>query len=255
MTINEVSEKYGISVSSLKTNFKRSQQGIFKKYGVQIVKSGKGDSAVYTEIIEDDKREESMFKALEPMKSGIIQNDLSMPNFTFNVFMGLITTPMLVFRGTYGDFLKYIEIADNEENKNKLKIALKNLVEDQIVGVMVDTTTNEEVITVSLIRSAEKEMKIGINMIVNCRILSKKYKKRDWIPLLKMWLGTELLSKEEYYTRKQLQDMTGLTKYQIDDCGKILRESNIYKTSRAYINFSKCLGLKTDMNAEGFYEI
>lgn len=255
MTAEEICKKYNIALTSFTKNFKRTQTNILKKYNVLIVKHGRGDKASYTEEIDSDHREETMFQALEPMKTGIIQNDLSMPNFTFNVFMGLITTPMLVFRGTYEEFLKYIEVANTEDNKQKLKTALQTLVDDHIVGIMTDVTTNEEVITISLIRAAEKDMKIGINMIVTCRILSKEHGKRDWIPLLKVWLGTELLSKQEVYTRKELQDMTGLTKYQIDDCSNILKESNVYKSSKAYASFSRCIGLKTEMNNEAFIEI
>lgn len=255
MTIQEVSDKYNISLSSLQRNFKRSQESILKKYGIFIIKDGRGDKASYREEIQNDKREETMFKALEPIKTGIIKNDLSMSNFTFNVFMGLITTPMLVFRGTHNDFLRYIDIAISDENIKKLKLALQNLIDDHIIGVMTDVTTEEEVITISLIRAAEKEMKIGIDMIVNCKILSKQYNKKDWIPLLKVWLGTELLSKQEYYTRAELQEMTGLSKYQIDDCGKILKKSNIYKSTRAYAGYKRCLGIQTDMNNKTFYEI
>lgn len=255
MNVEELSKKYNVSISSLQRNFKRTQQSILKKHGVQIVKNGRGSNATYIEIIGDDKRKEDMFQALEPIKSGVCKNDLSMSNFTFNVFLGLITTPMLVFRGTYSDFLRYIKITDNEENKTKLKKALNNLIEDHIIGIMTDTTTNEEVITISLIRAAEKEMKIGMNMIITCRMLSKKYNKKDWIPLLKVWIGTELLSKEQYYTKKQLQDMTGLTKYQIDDCGNILKECCIYKETRAYAAFSRCLGTQTIMNHEAFYKL
>ena len=49
--------------------------------------------------------------------------------------------------------------------------------------------------------------------------------------------------------------MTGLSRYQIDEASKILKESNIYTTTRAYKDFQRCLGLKADMNIEGFYKV
>jgi hypothetical protein len=99
----------------------------------------------------------------------------------------------------------------------------------------------------------EIDMKIGIDMIRTCRMLSVKYHKRDWVPLLKVWLGTELLSKRDAYTRQELLSMTGLSKYQLDECSRILRESNIYRNTRAYKGFSKCIGVSTDMNAKEFF--
>lgn len=256
MTAQEVCEKYKVSETSLKSQFKRTQESIYKKFSVKIIKEGRGANVDYREVISSDRRAESMFQALEPIHdTGIMKNDLSMPSFTFCVFMGIITTPMLVFRGTYVDFLKYIEITVNNDNIEKLKESINSLIQSCIINCIIDITTDEEVVTLSLVRSAEVEMKIGINMIKTCRILSQKYHKRDWVPLLKVWLGTELLSKQDHYTRKELIDMTGLTKYQLDESARILKESNIYKSSKAYAGYQKCLGLSADMNIEEFYEI
>ena len=47
MTLAEVSEKYGIAESTLKAQFPRAQKSILKKYGVQIMKLGRGADATY----------------------------------------------------------------------------------------------------------------------------------------------------------------------------------------------------------------
>lgn len=256
MTLQEVCEKYQVAESSMKSQFKRTQNSILKKYGIKIIKDGRGAKASYREQVESDNRAENMFQALKPIHdTGIMKNDLTLPNFTFCVFMGVITTPMLVFRGTYSDFLKYVEVTDTEQNIQFLKESIESLVQLHIINCIVDNTGGEDVITLSLVRSAELDMKIGIDMIRTCRMLSVKYHKRDWVPLLKVWLGTELLSKRESYTRQELLTMTGISKYQLDECSRILKESNIYRTSRAYSGFSKCLGLNADMNAEEFYVV
>ena len=98
-------------------------------------------------------------------------------------------------------------------------------------------------------------MKININMIIICKQLANQYHMRDWIPLLKVWLGTELLSKQEYYKRADLINMTGLKETMIDKCSKILMSCNIYKKSRAYIGYRRCLGIQSDMNVENFYDL
>lgn len=254
MTIEEVCNKYKVAESSMKTQFKRTQESIFKKYGIRIIKEGRGSKAIYKEQIVSDNRAKNMFEALEPIhETGIIKKDLILPNFTFCVFMGVITTPMLVFRGTYNDFLSYIEVSINEQNIKFLKESIEELIQSHIINCIIDRSGDEEVITMSLVRAAEKDMKIGIDMIRTCKILATKYHKRDWIPLLKVWLGTELLSKNDFYTKQELLNMTGLSRYQLDECGKILKESNIYKTTKAYNGFARCLGLNADMNAKDFY--
>lgn len=256
MTLDELCQKYHLSASTVTTKFKRTKDNIYKKYGVVIVKEGRGKEALYREVITDDNRAETIFKALEPVhNTGILKKDLNLPNFTFCVFMGVITTPMLVFRGRHEDFLKYIEISINENNILLLKDSIKELENAKIIQCMYDNSTDEEIITISLVRSAEVEMKIGIGMVRICKELADKNRKKDWIPLLKMWLGTELLSKNNTYTRQELMDMTGLSKYQIDDCGRILKENNIYKSTRAYAGYSRCIGINADMNAEDFYLI
>lgn len=256
MTLQEVCQKYNVSESSITRNFKRTQEAILKSKGIRIIKEGRGSSATYLEEVFSDNRAETMFKALEPVhRAGVMKNDLSLSNFTFCVFMGVITTPMLVFRGTYNDFLKYIGVIVNDDNIEKLNRAIDDLVGDGILGILRDTTTDEEVLTLTLIRSAENDMKIGIDMIINCKLLATKYKKKDWIPLLKTWIGTELLSKQGSYTQQDLIDMTGLTKYLLNECTKILRESNIFISSRAYSSYMRCIGINTNMTQEEFYKI
>jgi hypothetical protein len=37
------------------------------------------------------------------------------------VFLGIIMTPLQVFRGSYSDFLNYVQVQNNKENRKKLK--------------------------------------------------------------------------------------------------------------------------------------
>ena len=56
MTLEELAKKYNIKESTIKKNFSRTQETIIKKYGVKIIKEGRGDKAIYTEeIIQMDK--------------------------------------------------------------------------------------------------------------------------------------------------------------------------------------------------------
>ncbi len=256
MTAEEVCEKYNVKLSTLKANFKRTTDNIYKKYNVKIIKEGRGDKAVYREQIVSDNRAETMFQAVQPLKQmGAMRTDLGLPSFTFNVFLGIITTPMFVFRGSYRDLLMYLMIPINDTNIELLKKSIDELVNAMVLHEIIDTTTDDEIITLSLVRKAEVEMKINVSMIIICKQLAEKNGMQSWIPLLKVWLGTELLSKQEYYNRVDLIKMTGLSEYMVDKSAKILSDCNIYNKTRAYAGFKKCLGLKADMNIEGFYQI
>ena len=47
MTIQEVSEKFKVAESSIKNAFPRTQKNILKKYGVHLIKKGRGDITSY----------------------------------------------------------------------------------------------------------------------------------------------------------------------------------------------------------------
>lgn len=256
MTKKEICDKYKVSESSLYSHFKRVQEQILKKYGVKIVKEGRGDNVIYIEEIMNDNRAEDMFKALEPVKpAGIIKNDLSFSNFVFNVFLGIITTPMFVFRGSYEDFLKYIKVGVSEENIEKLKRAIDQLMGVGVIGVLKDFSGDIEIFTATLIRKAELDMKIDMEMLIDCKMLANKYRKQDWIPLIKVQLAIELLNKNGSFTRQDLIEMTGLSLYAIRESIRILKDSNIFVSSRAYTSYTRCIGVVTDMNHRSFYKI
>ena len=44
--------------------------------------------------------------------------------FDFMVFLGIIMTPLQVFRGSYADFLNYVQVQNNPTNREKLKVSL-----------------------------------------------------------------------------------------------------------------------------------
>ena len=93
----------------MKNAFPRTQKSILKKHGIRIIKEGRGKTANYIEEVEDDCRAITMFK--EVKEEMILSNDtLKLMNWDFMCFLAIITTPMLVFRGSYEDFLVIILI-------------------------------------------------------------------------------------------------------------------------------------------------
>jgi len=256
MTLQEVCKKYNYQENTFYKNFKRCQASILKEYNIKIIKEGRGANATYREQILSDNRQETIFKALEPVhQAGLVKSDLNMENFTFITFLGIITTPMLVFRGTKADFLNYIGVTNNDKHLKLLDEAINELSSKMIIHKIQDNTTDEEVLTLSLVRKVEIEMKININMINICKKLAEREHMHDWVPILKVWLGTELLAKKDFYTVTELINMTGINRQMLNKCSRLLQQSNIYISSRAYAGYQRCLGLKTDINNEAFYTV
>jgi len=249
MTLEEVCEKYGVAQSSMTNAFPRTQKAILKKHGVKIIKEGRGKTAVYTEEWEDDKRAITMYEEVKDTVM-ITNESFKLMNWDFMVFLAIITTPMFVFRGSFEDFLRYVEVPVSDANIITLKGALSSLEERNLISYNLDRTNNKYFVA-ALYRKVEEEMQIGIGMVRTCKQLAEKHKKRSWVPLLKTWLSINVLADNQPYTMRDIETMTGLSAYQIKEANKILKEAEIFKTSRAYANYQKCIGMYVDMN--GFY--
>lgn len=250
MTLKELCEKYNVSESSVQSNFVRTRNSIYKKYGVTIKKIGRGKTAIYEEEKIDlisDKRALTMF---DETRTEIIFNNesLNLINADFLVFLGIISTPMGMFRGTAADFLRYVGIKPTEENLEILEFTLLELVDRELVFYDVD----EDIIILYVRRKVEKEMRLGIEMIKRCREIAEKNNKHKdgWIKLLKVWVSVQICSSDQPFTIETLSKMTGLSRFQIMDCKKLLEQDELFKTSRAGSYF-KCLGTNVLLN--GFY--
>ena len=253
LTLEQLSAKYGIAKSSITNAWPRTRDAILKKHGVKIVKEGRGASATYREEWLDDQRALTMYE--ETKNSFMINSEqLSLVNWDFHVFLGIITTPMLVFRGSYEEFLRYASIPVNNNNIWELKIALQHLVARDYISYQIDKT-NDNYFVAALWYQTEKDMEIGIEMVRTCKQLADSYHKRSWIPLLKTWLGVQMMAKHQPYTVKDLAQVTGLSEYQIRESNKILQDCEIFKTSRAYKDYQRCVGTNVDLNQKAFYSL
>lgn len=249
MTILELSEKYNIAEKTISHNFPRVQKSILEKYGIKVTKEGRGQKAVYHEEVEDDHRALTLYNEDNTKQVGISDNSLRLLNWDFMVFIAIVTTPMLVFRGSYIDFLKYIDCRVTDSNIKLLKNSLETLFNQEYISYTIDKTDNNYFIA-GLYRKTETDFEVGVNMIIECRLLAGKHHKRSWVSLLKTWLGVQMLSTVQPFTLNDLESVTGMSKYQITDSLKILRESEIFKTSKAYYIGEEivCLGLNVDLN-------
>lgn len=248
MTLQELCEKYGYSESTVKNKWSTIQLKLFKDYGIKITKHGRGANVTYEEENDRYPHAVTMFHESSP-RDIFVTTDLSLINWDFHIFLAIVTTPMGVFRGTISQLLQYMTIPDTPENCRRAQEGINNLINNGFIGYMLDTTTTENYITLAIVREKEVKMSISYQMMLTCKELADIEGKRSWIPLLKTWIGVQMLSDEEYYTISDLQELTGLSAYQLREANKILNKNNIYRSSRAFRKFDQCLGQKVDLNA------
>ena len=248
MTLREICDKLDLSESSVKTNFTRSQKILLKK-NIKLIKNGRGAAATYEIEYLNDNRAMTIY---EELKEDIILSNESMefPNWEFLVFLAIVTTPMIVFRGSYKEFLQYVQMKDSENNLKNLKEALEGLASRDIIVYMIDKT-DEDYFIATIYRKIEEDMKIGIDMVKECKRLQEKYHKQSFIPLLKTWLGVQILVENQPFVIKDIVNITGLSEYAVKESHKILKESEIYKASKAFKTINCCVGVNAELN--GFY--
>lgn len=243
MTVKEISEKYNVSENSVQTKFKRTQESIEKKYGIRIIKEGRGKNATYLEEIveKEDGRANTMYEEKNDVMIPV--NNLSMISWDLAVFLGIASTPGLMFRGTYTQFLQYIGLKKSFENLEMLQGTFKNLASKNYILYMEDhTVINSDSFIAAISRKSEDELKIGINMINICKDIAQKNNRHSWIPILKVWVAIEFLADYQPFTVSELEALTGLSAYTIRQSKKDLEANEVFMTSRAYVAYDKCVG-------------
>lgn len=246
MTVEEVSKKYDYTVSTIQKQWSRTQQSIYKKTGDFLVKNGRGEKTIY-KVEPKDCRALTLF---DETKDNILLDteDIHLANFDFIVFLAIVATPQLVFRGSYFDFLDYVMVKRTSANLKALKDTLQSLTDRDLVSYVIDKT-NSNWFVAAIYRSVETELSVGIKMVQMCKRIAEEHNKRNWVPLLKTWIGIQQLAENQPYTMSQLSNYTGLSEYQLRECKKILEKEEIFKTSKAYLSFCYCLGTKVELNA------
>lgn len=178
MTIEEVSKRFAVAESSLKNSFPRVQKSILKKYNLHLVKEGRGNSATYR--IQEEESDCRALTMYDEIRDDIIldKESVKMMNWNFSVFLGIIFTPMLVFRGSFEDFLRYIAIQPTSANIIHLKQALAELEENGYISYNLDRTDSNYFVA-ALYRKVEEEMKVGISMVRRCKLLAEQHHKQS----------------------------------------------------------------------------
>lgn len=230
MTAKELSEKYGYSLNSIQTNFNRVYKAILKKHGIRIAKEGRGKNATYIEM-EDDQRALTMYEEVKDIAMN--QGTISLANWDLLALVAICCTPMAVFRGSYREFLGYVDLEGTAAHIGALKLALKDLLEKEYIMYQVDKT-NEDYFIAGLYHAVEEELGVGISTIRQCKEVAEKYNKKSWLNIFKTYVGMQVLQDNQPFTTMQLSEYTGLSEYMIRESTKVLEAENMIKTDIIY---------------------
>ena len=253
MTRKELSERYDIAESTIKTQFTRATNIMLKKYNLILIRTGRGEKADYqvAPSAGSDKRALTMSRE-EKRDVMIAKNSFStLLDFNFMVFLAICTTPMGTFYGSYEDFLTYVEVKKTKVNLENLKEALNMLAAAEYIEYTIDKT-NTDYFNAFLFKRTRETMAISLDMAERCQKLAKQNHKQSWVPLLKTWIGVQYVYDKQPFTIAELCAVTGLSPYQIRESKKVLEKDNLFVTSRAYASYERCIGTNVELN--GIYE-
>ena len=245
-TIEEISQMYGYSVSSLKSNFTRTAATIRQKFGVDITKCKNADGIYYRieipralTIYEELKDE--LYVPLETVK---------MDDLSAFIVVAVAAMPQGVFRGTAKQFLDYIGLPHSKQNIELFNAAINRFIENE-VDAPVKCQKDQMKFVIYIKDAVEEQLILTINMLRECRRIIEENKKQDIkvIQLLRVWQAYRL----NYYngvnplTDKDIAAYTGLSIYQIGENKKLLRKNGIVKMEKQN-TATYCEGTKYDLN-------
>lgn len=231
MTAEELCAKYGYSLNTLSTNFNRIAKAILKNHNIRIIKEGRGKTATYIEV-ENDNRALTMYEEVKDIAMN--QGTIHLANWDLLALVAICCTPMVVFRGSYKEFLGYVDMAPTAANISALKLALVDLLQKEYIMYQVDKT-NEDYFIAGLYRAVEEELGVGISTIRQCKLAAEKHNKRNWLNIFKTYVGMQVLQDNQPFTSAQLAEYTGLSDYMIRESAKVLEAENLIKTNIKYI--------------------
>jgi transcriptional antiterminator len=248
MTRKELCERYNISEQTVQNQFGRAKKTMLNKYNLILIKEGRGVDTDY-KVEPNTSNSKRALTMTQEEKREVMMVEKGFSNlldFNFMVFLAICTTPMGTFYGSYEDFLDYVQVKKTKINITNLKDALIDLSAGEYIEYIVDKT-NENYFNAFLFKRTRDEMAISLDMVERCQKLANENNKRSWVPLLKTWIGIQYMYDKQPFTMRQLCDLTGLSAYQIRESKKILEEDSLFVTSKAYLNYTTCIGTEVKL--------
>ena len=252
MSLEELCQKYDLSPTTVKTKFKRTQETVLRKYGVQIVKVGRGASASYYET-ETEQRALTLYQEKDNPLFYIDDEIINLDQWELMILIVLLIKPDLVYRGNIKGLLEYLGKKSTSSNISALQVALQNLEKKNYVLIAKDD--EDGYFMLGLKRQVEKKIiDIQLDMVKKCYEIAELNNKREWIPILKVWAAAAYYHQIEPFTTEDIKRLTGLSDSAIKVTKKLLSDNNIVKFRKDCISVENaivCKGSKVDVN--GFY--
>lgn len=231
MTVEQISEMYGYTVNSIKTNFKRTAAAIKKKYGVDLIKCESISEGVFYQI--SSPRALTMYQEMKDEIYVPIES-IKIDDLACFILIGVAATPQGIFRGTRKDFLDYIGLSHTKRNIDLLNQVLNNYANKQ--GLPLIYQEDCDIIIVYIARDFEKQQILTIGMLRECQQIAHKYNKQSMkvVQLLKVWQAYRINQQKGVnpLTDKDLQIYIDLSQKQIRDARKMLQGEGVIKTER-----------------------
>lgn len=253
MTLEELCAKYNVSQSSVLTKFKRTQESILKRYGVNIVKMGRGSSAEYLESLDANTRAMTLYEEQENTLFYVDEEIIGLELWEFMILIALLAKPELVFRGTYKMLVEYLGKGATSANMGAAALAVENLKNRGHILFAEDT---DGYFIIGLRRQAEKKIvDLQLDVIKKSHQIAELNHKRDWVPLTKVIAAAIYFKNAEPYTVDDIKRLTGLNEASIKESKKLLKENNVVIYHKEAIrdgDFVYCMGSTADINGIEF---
>ena len=235
MNVKETCSFLGVTESTLKTKFKRTQESALRN-GYILTKVGKNSYEVETQT--------TMFKE-EKQEIRVSHSWLNMSKDEFNLLLMIVMCPMKIFRGTYAEMCRYMEIAPRTNNYNMLKQCLEALGKKDLLNVSFD----EDVLIVALPRKIERDyLQFCSSLVDTSRDIAVAKGIRSWISVVKVWLALRIID-GEVVTNRKLIDLTSLGESTIRKSINGLKEFGVLDSKLVYLSQDRCLGKEVNLNA------
>lgn len=261
LTVQQLSQKFGYSISSFGTSFARTAAAIRKNFNVDVerVKEEEGGKVLYQ---ISPVTNQAVVGDNEPDKNLIIDKDAmkNLIDYQFYFFL-YILKPHWAFKGTKKEFLIYTGMPTTKKYIEILDLALQSLESKGYIGTKHYGKDNDHYLIFSE-QVIDERVEFNTKLLKKCKEIAKLEKKNNLkIPqLIKVWLALEMYEESgEVFTYEDISEMTGLSADQIKDVKKLLIKYDVLKTNIVRENvtmygkkYRRCRGQEVkDVN--GFY--
>lgn len=175
-------------------------------------------------------------------------DSLQLQTYEFYILLVIVVSEYGTYRGTYEHLLKYMGMQVTKKNIKLVDAAIKSLKEKKYL-LDIDIMDDGK-FTLILRTDIEKKNAVTIEMLKESKkIIERNGKSIKYLPrLIQVWVAIQECQKHQPFTYAELQEMTGLSNYQIRELKKLLENNNIFLSNRAG-GYWKCLGMTVDLNA------